>query len=147
MRRPQLAVGVVCAIANLLSAFTVRAAEPTIAITAREAFPVRAFAGTQPLPLQLNLKARAGAPAGDILLHATLTDASDAVVDTQEGHLGVTPGQSTWVAFALRPPDYGYYRARVVASDKAGAEVGRFDTSFAALRPTGDWRIWRTRRR
>jgi hypothetical protein len=125
-------------LAAILGAPGVHAAEPTITMTARETFPVRAFVGTQPLPLQLNVTASAAAPADDLLLRATLTDASDAVIDTQQGHLGLAAGKSTWIAFALHPPDFGFYRAQVVAIDAAGAETGRFDTAFAVLSPRAD---------
>ena len=123
-------VAVVMALSGLVAA-----PEPLIALAPRENFPLRAFVGVEPLPLQLEVRASDKLEVQEVLLAATLLDFDGREVARQEGKLGVGPSQTQWLGFALEPPDFGYYQAQVLALSNEGAELGRFETSLAVLRP------------
>ena len=111
------------------------AEEGMMALSARERFPLRAWVGAEPLPLQLEVVTGETMPSQRVLFEGRLTDVDGREAARQSSHLSVGPKQTHWIGFSLDPPDFGYYAARVRATGEDGVELATFDTAFGAVRP------------
>gem|GEM_PF-6745303 len=130
--------------AIILIAAQALAAAPAVRIETRERFPLRAWVGPAPVPLQLDVVTTAELPAQNARIEAVLRDAAGAEVSRQSTPIHLDADEREWFGFALAPPHVGHYTVAVRVLGADGAALADWRTGIGVLRarpePTGNAR-------